>query len=116
MREADKDPLRLDHIIEAANNVVRFIEGKSLENIQKDDILFFAIVKNIEIIGEAAFMLTKDYKENNPEIPWRQIAGMRHVLVHDYYKISPIEVYKVATEDLPIIIPKIIELKDKLKQ
>ena len=107
MRECERDPLRIEHILEAAHKINRFMDGKTLDDINKDEILFFAVVKNIEIIGEAAFMLTNEFKEKHPHIPWRQIVGMRHVLVHDYFRISPIEVYKVYSENLPVLIPQI---------
>lgn len=104
MRETERDPLRIEHMLEAANNIMEFMKGKRLIDLQNDKILFFAVVKNIEIIGEAAFMLTKEYREAHPDIPWRQIAGMRHVLVHDYYKISPQEIYNVYAQNLSKLI------------
>ena len=90
----------MEHIIESIDNVFAFTEGKSLEDIDRDKILFFALVKNIEIIGEAAFKLTKSFCELHPETPWESIMKMRHVLVHDYYQISSKEIWKVIKEDL----------------
>ena len=58
------------------------------------------MVKNIEIIGEAAFRLTKEFRQQHSETPWSSIVVMRHVLVHDYYQIKSKEVYKVINEDL----------------
>lgn len=62
--------------------------------------LFYATVKNIEIIGEAAYKLTHAFCRLHPETPWDFIAKMRHVLVHDYYQISTKEVWKVIKDDL----------------
>lgn len=107
MRETERDSVRLQHIVEAIERVQRFLNDKSLEDLTENEILFFAVVKNIEIIGEAAFMLTNEYKEKHPEIPWKDITGMRHVLVHDYYRISPIEVFKVYKENLPVLLFKL---------
>lgn len=104
MREFERDPLRLEHMLEAASNVKEFMAGKTLEDIKNDKILFFAVVKNIEIIGEAAFMLTKEFKETHHEIKWKDIIGMRHVLVHDYYRISPIQLFKVYQENIESLI------------
>lgn len=104
MRDTERDPLRLVHMLEAARNIKDFMDGKSLDDLINNKILFFAVVKNIEIIGEAAFMLSKDFKSKHKEISWKVIAGMRHVLVHDYYKISPIEVYNVYRKDLDELI------------
>lgn len=112
MRDSDRDPLRIQHMLEAANNVIQFMEGKSLQDLQNNKLLFFAVVKNIEIIGEAAFMLTKEFKNNNPVLPWRQIEGMRHVLVHEYFQISPIQVFNVFKEDIPILLPVLRSLNN----
>lgn len=111
MREHERDSLRIQHMIDAANNVNEFMEGVTLEEIKTNKMLFFAVVKNIEIIGEAAFMLTKEFKSANPHIPWRQIEGMRHVLVHEYFQISPLQVFKVFKEDLPLLLPQLLSLK-----
>lgn len=61
---------------------------------------YFGVVKNIEIIGEAAYKLTNAFCRQHPETPWKHITRMRHVLVHDYYQINPVEVWKVIGEDL----------------
>ena len=62
--------------------------------------LFYATVKNIEIIGEAAYHLTKAFCKEHPETPWNSVMRMRNILVHDYYKIRLNEVWKVIKEDL----------------
>lgn len=110
MREELRDPLRLRHMLESAQNVIKFLENKSLEDLQIDQILFYAVVKNIEIIGEASYKLTSKFKSTHPEIPWREIEGMRHILVHEYYQIKPEEVYLVFKQDLPLIISQLERL------
>lgn len=59
----------------------------------------------IEIIGEAAYMITKDYKQEHLELPWRQIEGMRHILVHGYFSISPEVLWDVIQNDIPVLRP-----------
>lgn len=88
MREKPKDHERLLHMVEAIDNIFEFVNGKSFEVYKKDKILRFAIIKNLEIIGEAAYLLTKDFKNNYDSIEWRDIIGMRHILVHGYYQIK----------------------------
>lgn len=110
MRELLRDPERLLHMLEAINNVKEFNVGLSEENLQSDKLHFFAIVKNIEIIGEAAYKLTKEFKVIHPEIPWRKIEGLRHVLVHDYYRISVAELWIVIQRDIPILESQILNL------
>ena len=88
MREKPRDKERLLHIIEAIDNIFEFIENKSFEMYQNDKILRFAVVKNLEIVGEAAYLLTKDFKLKNTNVEWKEMIGMRHILVHGYYQIK----------------------------
>ena len=75
----------------------------SIEAIIKDRVLFYGLSKMIEIIGEAAYMITKDYKQEHLELPWRQIEGMRHILVHGYFSISPEVLWDVIQNDIPVL-------------
>lgn len=111
MRDQLKDPDRLAHILEAIKNVNSFMKDKSPEDLQEDKILYFAVIKNVEIVGEAAYKLSKEFKEEHPEIPWRLIEKMRHIMVHGYYKISIPILYNVYSEDLPLLTTFISSLK-----
>ena len=64
MREKPKDSERLNHMIEAIDNIFEFVDGKTFNDYKNDKILSFAVIKNLEIIGEAAYLLTKDFKTN----------------------------------------------------
>lgn len=101
MRENVRDRDRLEHIVEAIDNILEFAKDKAQAEMEADKLRYYGIVKNIEIIGEAAYKLTKAYRRQHDETPWDFIMKMRHVLVHDYYQIKPKEVYKVIQEDLP---------------
>ena len=100
MREPLKDRIRLEHIQNSIANVFQYTEGKTLEQLKNNSMLFYAVVKNIEIIGEAAYHLTKAFCNEHPEVPWKDVMLMRNVLVHDYYRIDANEVWKVIKEDL----------------
>lgn len=100
MRENVRDRERLEHILTAIDNIFQYTDGKTLQQLNDDTMLFYATVKNIEIIGEAANKLTHAFCREHPETPWEFIMKMRHVLVHDYYQISSKEVWKVLKEDL----------------
>lgn len=100
MREQVRDRERLEHILEAIDCILDFALGKTIEEIQADKLKYYGIVKNIEIIGEAAYKLTDAFRLQYKETPWNGIAKMRHVLVHDYYQINAKEVWKVINEDL----------------
>lgn len=100
MREPVRDKNRLEHVIVAIDNIMIYTQGKDAQDLENDSMLFFAVVKNIEIIGEASFKLTKAFCNKHPETPWESIMRMRHVLVHDYYQIKSKEVWNVITQDL----------------
>ena len=100
MRENVRDRDRLEHIVEAITNILDFADGKTKEQLEADKLRYYGIVKNVEIIGEATYKLTRAFCNQHPETPWEFIAKMRHVLVHDYYQINPSEVWKVIRDDL----------------
>ena len=103
MREKPKDINRLSHIIEAIDNLFEFTKGISFDEYKGNKILRFAVIKNLEIIGEAAYLLTIEFKEKHPEVEWKVIIGMRHVLVHGYYQISDEMVWAtIQTELYPL--------------
>jgi uncharacterized protein with HEPN domain len=103
MREKPRDKERLLHIIEAIDNIFEFIEDKSFEMYQNDKILRFAVVKNLEIVGEAAYLLTKDFKLKNTTVEWKEMIGMRHILVHGYYQIKDEIIWStIETELAPL--------------
>ena len=103
MREKPKDINRLSHIIEAIDNLFEVTKGISFDEYKGNKILRFAVIKNLEIIGEAAYLLTNEFKEKHPEVEWKVIIGMRHVLVHGYYQISDEMVWAtIQTELYPL--------------
>lgn len=103
MREQSRDIERLRHIVDSIAHIEDFLRGKSLEQMKDDVMCYHAVVYNIMIIGEAANMLTNDFRDRHHEIPWRQIIDMRNVLVHGYYTTSPLFVWETYTNDLPLL-------------
>ena len=108
MRDKPKDKGRLLHILEAIDNLVEFTDGVSFEEYKSSKILRFAVIKNLEIIGEAAYLLTKKFTSEHPEIEWETIVCMRHVLVHGYYQIKDEIIWSTIHADLQ-------PLKDKVE-
>ena len=100
MREPIRDRERLEHIVEAIDRILVFADSKTREDLETDNLRYYGIVKNIEIIGEASYKLTHAFCREHPDTPWAFIAKMRHVLVHDYFQIDPDAVWKVIHEDL----------------
>ena len=103
MREQSKDKDRLQHILECIDNVFQFLDGKTFEDMTNNRMCFHAVVYNIMIIGEATNMLTKEFRDENQDTPWRDIIDMRNVLVHGYYIASPKFVWDTYVNDLPIL-------------
>lgn len=102
MREHPRDKERLQHINEA---ICQLIEGTTsrAETIREGSLEYFGIVKLIEIVGEAVYKLTTEFKESHPQTPWRQIERMRHVLVHGYYTVSYTFIIEVIKTDIPVL-------------
>lgn len=103
MRERVNDRGRLEHMLDAINNVEEFVDGYDYERFIKDRILYFAVVKNVEIVGEAAYMLSPEFKDEHIDTPWNQIEKMRHVLVHGYHQILPEVLWLTIKDDLPAL-------------
>lgn len=102
MRESVRDKERLLHIESA---IMKLLEGTDpvIEKIQEGSLEYFGVVKLIEIIGEAVYKLTPEFKSSHTETPWRQIERMRHVLVHGYYTVGYDFIKEVIIEDIPIL-------------
>ena len=103
MREPVRDLGRLQHMLEHIDRAEQFSKGKTLADLENDAMLRYAVVKCIEIIGEAAYMLTNEFRENHPLTPWNVIVKMRHVLVHGYYAIQMPIVMDIIQNDLPVL-------------
>lgn len=113
MREQTRDKGRLQDIIDYSNNVIELIEGVSCDDLAKDKRTYYAVMKNIEIVGEAAYMLTKAFKENHPNTPWKVIEGMRHILVHDYAQVAYQILWSTATESIPALLQQVLEYMEQ---
>ena len=116
MREKPKDNGRLLHINEAIDNIHNFLTDKTAEDFVSDKMLYFAVVKNMEIIGEAAYMLTPEFKQCHQEVAWEYIVKMRHILVHGYYHIDANIVWTTIINDLPSLKEQIQALFTEIKE
>lgn len=110
MREEVRDIERLQHILEATNVLIDYVEHHTLEEAQSDPVVYFGLVKHVEIIGEAVYKLTLQYRTSHNEVNWDDIERMRHVLVHGYYKIRPRQLWETIAVDIPQIKPIIEQL------
>ena len=100
MREHSRDQGHLEDILKYAQNVEKIMDEISYEDFTKDIRIYYSVMKNVEVIGEAANMLTRHFRETHAELPWRQIVSMRNVLVHGYAQVSDIDLWQTATNDI----------------
>ena len=91
----------LEDIIEAIDKTSEFINGITYDRFCQDDRTLFAVIRALEIIGEATKRIPDSVRLEHSEIPWREMAGMRDKLIHDYTGVDRELVWKTATDDLP---------------
>lgn len=101
------DTFHLRYMLEAAQISLSFAQGRTRDSLDDDLLFFYALVKAVEIIGEAASHLTDDFKAQHPEVEWRDIIGMRNRLVHVYYDINHDLLWRAAQDDVPALIPQL---------
>ncbi|TAK31283.1 MAG: DUF86 domain-containing protein [Chloroflexota bacterium] len=92
-----------------------FLRARSWDDFLADELLQAAVIRCIEVIGEAARQVSEDTRQRVPGIPWSLIIGMRNVLAHDYGAVDLDRVYRVTTDDLPQLIERLGELISTLE-
>ena len=115
MREQIRDKGRLEHILKATDFILRHTKGITFEEFDADELRYFAVIKNLEIIGEASYKLTKEFIAAHPEIKWKLIIGLRHVLVHGYYQIENILAWEIVQKDLVPLQKQIKEIYENME-
>ncbi len=108
MRETDI--IRLGHMLDAAKEITSFVKGRSKGDVEQDRILTLALVKEIEIIGEAASKVSHETREQIPNIEWIDVIAMRNRLVHAYFEIDE----DILWDTIVYNIPRLIEELEKL--
>jgi len=97
------DLIRLRHMLDAAREAMSFAEGRKRADLDSDRMLVLSLVKAIEIIGEAAYQLSETTRAHLASIPWEDIIGMRHRLVHAYFDINLDILWRTLQDDLPAL-------------
>ena len=95
------DVIRLRHMIDAAKSAQQFVAGRSRGDLDSDSMLLFALVRAIEIVGEAASRISPDARMALPSIPWAEIISMRNRPAHGYFDIDADILWKTATVEIP---------------
>jgi len=97
-------------MLDAAQEAIEFAQGHTRAHLDGDRKLVLALVKDIEIIGEAAYQVSPTTREQLPGIPWDDIIGMRHRLVHAYFDINLDILWRTVQDDLPPLLEKLREI------
>jgi len=106
------DAVRLQHMLDAGREARGFARGRSRSDLDSDRMLVLALVKDLEIVGEAAHQVSEETRAQLPGLPWADIIGMRHRLVHAYFEIDPEILWQTVEQDLP---PLVAALEEALR-
>ncbi len=106
----------LEDILEYAGKAIRFLaETPTLDDLKEDERTLLAIVRALEVIGEAAKRIPKDFRDRYPRIPWRGMTGMRDKVIHEYFGVDAAVVWRTVREDLPPLRESIAQVLSNLK-
>lgn len=101
MRKDDR--VRLQHMLDAANEALTFIQGRIRADLDNDRMLVLSLIRELEIIGEAASKISAETRSQNTSIPWQDISGMRNRLIHAYFDVDLDTVWSTVSRDLPTL-------------
>jgi uncharacterized protein with HEPN domain len=97
----------LGHIMERAEKILRFMEGLDERSFSKDEKTQSAVIREFEVIGEASKRISEDFKIQHPVIPWKIMAGMRDILIHNYEGVNPYRIWDTVQNDIPALITEL---------
>lgn len=110
MRGKLGDKARLQHVLDAINEVENYLQGVTLEQFLANSEKRFATLKQVEIIGEACNALTDELKVTYSFIPWKPIVAFRNISIHEYFGVNLNLVWEIGTNDLPDLKKQIVEM------
>jgi uncharacterized protein with HEPN domain len=93
----------IDHILQAIAKISKYTENLARQEFENDELIQDAVIRNIEIIGEATKKLSKEFRKSHSNVPWRAMSGMRDKLIHDYVGIDFEVVWETIKEDMPVL-------------
>lgn len=101
MRKDDR--VRLQHMLDAANEALTFTKGRIRADLDNDRMLVLSLVRELEIIGEAAGKVSQETRSQTSAVPWQDIVGMRNRLIHAYFDVDLDTVWSTVTKDVPFL-------------
>ncbi len=115
MRDKLGDTIRLQHILDAIEEVFNYTNNSNFEMFCSNSMAKFAVIKQIEIIGEAANHISEEVVSNAPEVDWIKIIAVRNIFVHEYFGIDDKILWDIIQTDLPVLKNQIIKILERLK-
>ena len=113
----NKDPLIfIAHILENIEDIAVFSKGLTRKGLEKNKLKRNAIIRSIEIIGEAVKNVPHSFRNKHPDVPWKEIAGARDRMIHQYFDVDLDLVWDIAQKDIPLLKKKIEKIKESLMQ
>lgn len=107
----EQDKIYAHHILDAVASIKKFLIGKDRCVFDEDELLQNGIIRELEIIGEAVKHLSVEFKDSIPSLPWKDIAGMRDKLIHNYFSVDLDAVWKAATKDVEELKAELLKYK-----
>ncbi len=108
----EKDKAYLQHILDAISDIKTFLENVTRDDFLKNKEKQYAVLRALEIVGEATKHLSRDFRAKHREIPWKDIAGMRDKLIHQYFGVKLELVWETANERLPQLAKQIRRISE----
>ncbi|MBI5557975.1 MAG: DUF86 domain-containing protein [Deltaproteobacteria bacterium] len=105
----------LQDILDAMDKAEEFSASMDLQDFKNDDKTAYAVIRSLEIIGEAAKKIPASFRRRFPAIPWKNLAGMRDKLIHDYVGVSLDVVWRTIKEDIPAVRPELVAALEKVR-
>ncbi len=103
MKQPLSDRTRLEHMLEAAEAVITQYQALPAGQLPAGDFRYYAFVKCVEIIGEAAYCLSRDFRKDHGEVEWPKIIRLRHILVHDYHSVDEDALFHIIKTHVPVL-------------
>jgi uncharacterized protein with HEPN domain len=106
---------RVEDILKAIEKIERYVDGMTLQKFKQDELVIDAVVRNFEIIGEASKNIPVSLQRSYPDVPWKEMKGMRDVLIHEYFGVDSKILWHTTKKNLPILQKKLEELLQNAK-
>jgi uncharacterized protein with HEPN domain len=105
--------LRIEDMLQAAEKIERYIQGLDFTTFAANEMAADAVTRNLGIIGEAARHIPEQIRAQYPDVPWRKMAGLRNVVIHDYPAVDLTIIWATSSENLPMLVPRLREILDQ---